>query len=74
MRTAGVLRILFLFAATLVAGQALANQVGEMRIIGDPQRTRFVVDLEKSPQYGILRLTNPNRLVIDMSDVDFDTP
>ena len=42
-----------------------------MRVIGDPERTRFVVDLEKSPEYGILRLANPYRLVVDLPDVDF---
>ena len=45
-----------------------------MRVIGDAERTRFVVDLEKSPQFGILRLANPYRLVIDLPDVDFDEP
>jgi N-acetylmuramoyl-L-alanine amidase len=42
-----------------------------MRVIGDAERTRFVVDLEKNPEFGLLRLTNPYRLVIDMPDVEF---
>jgi N-acetylmuramoyl-L-alanine amidase len=55
----------------LIAGRAAANIVGDMRVIGDAARTRFVVDLEKSPQYGVLRLANPYRLVVDLPDVDF---
>ena len=47
---------------------------GDMRVIGDPERTRFVVDLQKSPDYGILRLANPYRLVIDLPEVDFKDP
>ena len=39
-----------------------------------PARTRFVVDLEKNPDFGILRLANPYRLVIDMPGVDFKDP
>jgi hypothetical protein len=45
-----------------------------MRVIGDADRTRFVVDLERNPDFGVLRLTNPYRLVIDMPDVDFTEP
>jgi N-acetylmuramoyl-L-alanine amidase len=57
-----------------VAGGASTNHVADMRIIGDAARTRFVVDLDKDPQYGLLRLTNPYRLVIDMPEVVFDKP
>ena len=45
-----------------------------MRVIGDTERTRFVVDLERNPEFRILRLTNPYRLVIDMPDVEFGDP
>ncbi len=45
-----------------------------MRIVGDTSRTRFVIDLAKSPDYHLLRLANPNRLVIDMPDVGFSGP
>jgi N-acetylmuramoyl-L-alanine amidase len=64
----------FAVLAALAADRAAANMVNEMRVIGDPQRTRFVVDLEKSPDYGVLRLANPYRLVIDMPDVEFKEP
>ncbi len=70
VRLAVVALLVAVFAQ--VAGSAPANHVGGMRIVGDPSRTRFVVDLEQSPQYGLLRLSNPDRLVIDMPDVNFD--
>jgi N-acetylmuramoyl-L-alanine amidase len=57
--------------ATGIAGGASPNLVSGMRIVGDANRTRFVVDLAKSPDYHLLRLANPNRLVIDMPNVNF---
>lgn len=69
-----MLRLIALLIAAALAGPALANAVGDMRVIGDPDRTRFVVDLEKGLEYGILRLANPYRLVIDLPDVDFGDP
>jgi N-acetylmuramoyl-L-alanine amidase len=65
--------VLAALAAGLVA-RADANVVGDMRVIGDATRTRFVVDLEKSPEYGLKRLSNPYRLVIDLPDVAFGQP
>jgi N-acetylmuramoyl-L-alanine amidase len=57
-----------------MAGGASPNLVSAMRIIGDASRTRFVVDLAKSPEYDLKRLANPHRLVIDMPQVDFEGP
>ena len=50
-----LIALLAVFAAGFV-GRASANLVGDMRVIGDAKRTRFVVDLEKSPEYGLKRL------------------
>lgn len=63
----------FLIALLLLAasGPAAANVVSDMRLIGDTDRTRFVVDLERRPDFRILRLANPWRLVIDLPDIDF---
>jgi len=69
-----MLRLITLVFLTALAGAAFANAVGDMRLIGDAERTRFVVDLEKSPAFGLLRLTNPYRLVIDLPNVDFVEP
>ncbi len=57
-----------------IAGGAAQNVVGDMRAVGDTDRTRFVVDLARNPEYNLLRLANPNRLVIDMPDVTFGVP
>ena len=61
-----MLRLLAILIVAALAAPASANVVADMRVIGDAARTRFVVDLEKSPDFGILRLANPYRLVIDM--------
>ncbi len=71
-----VLRLMVVAVLAVLAVGAVhavpPNVVAAMRVIGDDSRTRFVVDLEKSPEYNLLRLANPNRLVIDMPDVDFE--
>jgi N-acetylmuramoyl-L-alanine amidase len=66
-----ILRILFCIALGLTAAKAAENAASGMRIIGDDARTRFVVDLLKNPDFGLVRLTDPNRLVIDLPDVEF---
>jgi N-acetylmuramoyl-L-alanine amidase len=69
-----LLRLACFIIWTTLAGGAFANAVSDMRLIGDPERTRFVVDLEKGPNYGLLRLANPYRLVLDLPDVEFMLP
>jgi len=72
-----VLRLFFLVIVAALAaraGPAAANLVAEMRVIGDAERTRFVMDLDRSPEFRVLRLANPYRLVIDLPDVEFDGP
>ncbi len=67
-------RLLLTALMTLAAGRASANTVEDMRVIGDAGRTRFVVDLAKRPDFRILRLASPYRLVIDLPDVEFSEP
>jgi N-acetylmuramoyl-L-alanine amidase len=72
-----MLRLLFILivaALCALAAPASANIVLDMRAVGDPERTRFVVDLQKNPDFGVLRLANPYRLVIDLPEVDFKDP
>jgi N-acetylmuramoyl-L-alanine amidase len=69
-----MLRFLQFLIFAALAGPAFANVASDMRVIGDSTRTRFVVDLQKNPDYGILRLANPYRLVIDLPDVEFSKP
>jgi N-acetylmuramoyl-L-alanine amidase len=69
-----ILPLLLILLVAGTASAASANRAGDMRVIGDAERTRFVVDLERNPDFNVLRLTNPYRLVIDMPDVDFTGP
>ena len=72
-----ILHLIIVGALALAAGVAVAatgNLVTGMRVVGDGGRTRFIVDLDKGPNYGLLRLTSPNRIVIDMPEVDFAKP
>jgi N-acetylmuramoyl-L-alanine amidase len=69
-----MLRLLLIPLFLVLAWPAAANSVSEMRVIGNSERTRFVIDLEKSPDFGILRLANPYRLVIDLPAVTFGEP
>jgi N-acetylmuramoyl-L-alanine amidase len=66
--------VLAVLLASFFAAGASANVVGDMRIVGDAERTRFVVDLDARPDYRILRLSSPYRLVIDLPDVEFRAP
>ena len=66
-----MLRLLAIISALLLTAPAAANTVFDMRIVGDTERTRFVVDLQKSPDFNVRRLANPNRLVIDLPEVEF---
>lgn len=67
-------RLILTVILAAIAAPAFGNVVSDMRLIGDLERTRFVIDLKTSPDYGLLRLTNPNRLVIDLPDVEFGAP
>lgn len=63
-----LLAVLFLF----LSGQAAAAAVAEdLRLIGDEARTRLVVDLDEEAEFGVLRLSDPMRLVIDLADTSF---
>ena len=64
---APMLRLTVIAVSALLAASASANVVSDMRVVGDSERTRFVVDLEKSPDFNVLRLANPYRLVIDLA-------
>jgi N-acetylmuramoyl-L-alanine amidase len=66
-------RFLTAAIAILAAATSHAAEVSDIRVIGDDDRTRFIVDLDKKPEFGVLRLVDPERLVIDLPDVTFRT-
>ncbi|MEQ1611880.1 MAG: N-acetylmuramoyl-L-alanine amidase [Hyphomicrobiaceae bacterium] len=41
---------------------------------GDTTRTRFVIGLEKSTEFQVFSLSNPNRVIVDMPDVRMQLP
>lgn len=66
-----MIRVLAVLIA-LISSQATAEVVAEdLRLIGDESRTRLVVDLDAEIDFGLLRLTDPMRLVVDLGDTVF---
>ena len=59
------LTILWFFSALSYA----SNQVQSIRIWPSPDNTRVVLDLAAAPQYKSFSLDNPDRLVIDLSNI-----
>lgn len=55
---------------------AAQNKIESLRIWPSPTNTRIVFDLKDAPEYSYFKLTNPNRLVVDLAktskDIDFD--
>jgi len=64
--TAGLLA---LFTASLVAAQTV--QVKDVRIAHANDRTRVVLDLDRAAAHNLFDLTNPNRVVVDVTDARF---
>jgi N-acetylmuramoyl-L-alanine amidase len=71
-----------LFIGETVLAASAAGAVGEpgekgvaiafaARVAGDVNRTRLVVDFDRSVGYELLLLENPNRVVIDLSETVF---
>jgi N-acetylmuramoyl-L-alanine amidase len=68
------------FLAILVVCASLSDRVGAadpnaevraIRLVGDKARTRLIVDVSRQTKFGLLRLRNPYRLVIDMPKTIF---
>ncbi len=53
-------------------GADRAVSVQAMRLVGDATRTRLVVDLSREIKFGLLRLRDPYRLVVDLPNTQFD--
>lgn len=53
--------------------QAAQNDIDGLRIWPSPASTRVVLDLDAAPEFTYFTLTNPHRLVIDLSDTKGDT-
>lgn len=44
------------------------------KVSGDADRTRFVIELSEGVEFGTFVLPDPNRVIIDLSNVTFDLP
>jgi N-acetylmuramoyl-L-alanine amidase len=51
-----------------------AKPAVDTTLAGDIGRTRFVVGLDRATQFQVFSLTNPNRVVIELGDVNFQLP
>lgn len=56
------------------AADAKAGETGvaAIRLVGDTDRTRIIVDMTSDVKFGLLRLSNPYRLVVDLPNTRFD--
>jgi N-acetylmuramoyl-L-alanine amidase len=57
---------------TLWSSAVAAAEVEAVRLWHAPDHTRLVLDLSESVSYTVFNLDNPERLVIDISDSDFE--
>ncbi len=57
----------------LFAGKAISSEINGIRFWQDPEKTRVVFDLSEAVDYKIFTLTNPVRLVVDISDANLNT-
>ena len=59
---------LFLTTTLYSAWAQAANTVDSIRVWPSPSNTRVVIDLKKKPDFTYFSLSNPQRLVIDLTD------
>jgi N-acetylmuramoyl-L-alanine amidase len=72
-RHAGIpILLLVLLAGAVDAGAQNAGNGQALQ--GDLQSTRFSVGLERSVDYQVFTLTNPNRVIVELSDVRMQLP
>jgi N-acetylmuramoyl-L-alanine amidase len=72
-RHAGIpILLLVLLAGAVDAGAQ--NARNRQALQGDLQSTRFSVGLERSVDYQVFTLTNPNRVIVELSDVRMQLP
>ncbi|OZG71527.1 N-acetylmuramoyl-L-alanine amidase [Hahella sp. CCB-MM4] len=62
-----------LLGGWLLAAQALAGSVSNVRIWPAPDHTRLVFDLSSPADHKVFSLSAPDRLVIDLNDAELNT-
>ena len=63
-----MLRRLIGLALLAMASAAAATEVEDLRVWAGPQKTRAVLDLSATTEYRLFQLSDPLRVVIDLSD------
>ena len=56
------------------AAKPQAQKPKEHALGGDASRTRFIIGLDKSIEYQVFSLSNPNRVVVDMASTKMQLP
>jgi N-acetylmuramoyl-L-alanine amidase len=67
-----ILMLSLICFVTIESSVAAAADVTASRIGLHKNKTRFVLELSKKPDYRLFYLPNPNRIVIDMQELNWD--
>jgi N-acetylmuramoyl-L-alanine amidase len=69
------LRMTVLLVASLMAAQLAAQtiKITEVRIANTAERTRVVIEVDGDADHKLFTLSNPNRVVLDLTDARFAT-
>jgi N-acetylmuramoyl-L-alanine amidase len=62
-----VMRSIFFLLLVLVVPSAMAAELRDLRVWDGPESTRVVFDLSEAADHKLFTLSNPNRIVIDIS-------
>ncbi|MBT3672287.1 MAG: AMIN domain-containing protein, partial [Porticoccaceae bacterium] len=57
----------------LMATPVIGSDIESVRLWHSPDYTRLVIDLSEAAEHQLITLKNPDRLVIDLVDVDLKT-
>jgi N-acetylmuramoyl-L-alanine amidase len=67
MRSSPTVLTILLLLGTTIGATARAVEVRAVRLWAEPESTRIVLDLSGNAQHSLLVLTNPDRIVLDLT-------
>ena len=72
---AGLILVALVFSPFSALGQGSGPVIAtDARLGVHTDKTRFVIDLSRSVDFRVFTLTNPNRVVIDLPEIDWKLP
>lgn len=71
MRLLGVITLTALLSLESITALAASADIKSVRVRQSPERTRIVFDLNNPVEHKIFSLSNPRRLVVDVTDAKF---